>query len=67
MIEHGVSHQITGPEAAPCRPGANDSATFLSEEKKELAYAPNAPVLVQGQFFPEGASLTHAYNHAAKI
>jgi hypothetical protein len=47
--------------------GRNDSTTFLSEKKKELAYAPNAPVLVQGQFFPEGASLTHAYNHAAKI
>ena len=25
---HGVSHQITGPKTAPCRPGANDSATF---------------------------------------
>jgi len=24
----GVSHQITGPKTAPCRPGANDSATF---------------------------------------
>src|SRR5215469_18527716 len=25
---HGVSHQITGPKTAPCRPGANDSTTF---------------------------------------
>jgi len=25
---HGVSHQITGPKTAQCRPGANDSTTF---------------------------------------